>query len=266
MNKYLIGLSVVIMNIYPYSYIKMPGEVRRIQSARAKQKNRYQKIGIERDAACSILKFWIPCICQGLNICAQLLADTQYSNKAKGLSEQLQSMGCQLNEDITIKELEFLMPVLGDIKKFYQNLAPQVCSEEINMLVNHFCLELEYLVDLLGSISYSRLGTVQFLNRLNIANIWILKNLLLSSGQRHLIKKAYYLKCHAKKWHCESELLSHTLTILPKFYNLYDLLADNIKRGTLRAHIPCAVVSLLIEHFIKIADYTNEILQKLKKS
>jgi len=265
MNVRLIALSMLVICLSAYSYVKMPGEVRRIQSARAKQKSRYTTLGIEVEPACSLLEFWVDRINEGLSICSALEQGYSCADKALVLRDKFNlCAGIRLKKDVTVEEFGPLMTIFGEMRDYYQHL---ICSQfkPLSMLARHFIVELEYVVDLLSGIVYTDLATIQFLNRLNIAQVWIIKNLLISSNQRCLIKQAYHLMCHAKRWHCESELLSHTIEILPEFCDYYELLKERLKAGTLCITISPCVFADLMEHFIKIGRYTSDVLKLIKK-
>ena len=242
----------------------MPGEVRRIQSERYQQKERFSSIELDYEPACTILEFWIPSISQTLMITSRL-SEKDFSVQALSLKERIQKF-TNFTECSTIEDLEPLMPLFKEIKCYYQDI---ICNpfvdKSLSMLARHFLIELEYCVDLLTGIEYSRLARVQFLNRLNIGNVWLIKNLLVRSHQRCLIKQAYHLMCHAKRWHCESELLAHTIEILCEFYEYYDLLKERMNNNTLNVVIPTGVFADLIDHFVGIAQYSQDVLKGLKK-
>lgn len=266
MKVYLINLFLLITGFYSYSYIKMPGEVRRIQSARVDQEERYTAIKVERDLVYKIITFWAPRISEGLRICSQL-ANNVLSHKALSLKNKMNRfVHNKAIERASIEELQEIMPILAEIRDYYQQFVCHPGStQQWSMLARHFLVELDYVFDLLSDIKYSRLATIQFLNRLNIAHIWLIKNLLISSAnQRCLIKQAFYFMHHAKKWHCETELLSYTIDILSEFCDYYDLLRERLDKGILEAKISKALFLDLIEHFFTIAQYTQQELSALK--
>ncbi len=262
MNVRLITLSMFVICSSAYSYVKMPGEVRRIQSVRAKQKSRYTTLSIEVDSACSVLEFWVDRISEGLSICSALEQGYSCADKALVLRDKFNLCAdMRLKKDVPVEEFEPLMAVLRDIRDYYQHL---ICSQFklLSILARHFLVELEYLVDLLSGIVYTDLAKVQFLNRLIVGQVWIIKNLLIPSGQRCLMKQAYQLMYRAKRWRCKNELRTHTIEILPEFCDYYKLLKERLDNKQLNISVVPGVFEQLIEHFMKFNIYIQRNLKK----